>query len=715
MIQASGDTDSSGAAPVAPADPTPRPAPPRPPSGHGSRVMIAANDAPVPPHSQGDQPAGHGPAAAASQHEGTPAPAGATGAKGVVNAPTGPHLAAFPDPGHAPTGDATQGGDQTTLGMAAGGEGVTEDLADLAPAAGGVGVPNTGAAFTPYSPMPLPPGIDHLTQLDPTSLSFGAPEPFGLVLPLQLEALAPLSAPQPLPPVVGAEGGGQSILVQNVIGEHDPQSQPWPGDYLRGHESANNSSLVNGLDGANLTLHGDAHVAVQFESEAAGYRSMLGWYKVVDGAPVDPQLIWLDTSQSSQNVDGNPLVNGQPMTVDLGVLPEGTEIGFFLIANGWSSGPNLALLSGKTLDQINAGLGIADGPDGAGNLAITFGGQPLAGSVYYTSDPTLNPDDLQHALSGIDAPHAGWLHIAFEDLLNGGDHDYNDVLFRVQLGDYSYRVMSGDSFHGDVTITDPDSTMLISAQALAHGLGSGDTLSFDTGFAAGHGVTATPILDGAQVVGYDFAGTASLDDYATLLSSVTIHVDSSDPLPGSRSLDYQVTDDTGLSSNLAGTTFDVASDFLGTSHGDVLSGGNGPESFFGMGGDDTISGAGGDDRLLGGDGNDSLAGGGGADTFQFSLHGSAVPGPNDGADRVADFDRTSDVLKFTDVANVNGGGLDLSDLQAQTHVTDDGTNVTVTFDNGASIVFEGMGTAGHTITDISQLVDSAAAQIQVSG
>jgi Ca2+-binding RTX toxin-like protein len=186
-------------------------------------------------------------------------------------------------------------------------------------------------------------------------------------------------------------------------------------------------------------------------------------------------------------------------------------------------------------------------------------------------------------------------------------------------------------------------------------------------------------------------------------------------MPGSRSLDYQVTDDTGLTSNLATATFDVTSEFLGSSHGDLLSGGNGPESFFGMGGDDTISGGGGDDRLLGGAGNDSLTGGGGADSFQFSLHGSALPGANDGADRIAAFDYANDILTFTDVADVNGGSVDLSDLQAQTHVTDDGTNVTVSFDNGASIVFEGMGTAGHTIADVSQLVDSTAAQIQVSG
>ena len=126
------------------------------------------------------------------------------------------------------------------------------------------------------------------------------------------------------------------------------------------------------------------------------------------------------------------------------------------------------------------------------------------------------------------------------------------------------------------------------------------------------------------------------------------------------------------------------------------------------------------DMVDGGLGDDTLTGGpDGPDWFVFSLHDNDSPAGidgNDGDDIVTDFNRTTDVLRFTDVVDSTGGDA-LADLQAQTTVTDGGAggNVTVEFDNGASIVFEGMGTAGHTITDISQLVDSAAAQIQVSG
>ncbi|MGB8275515.1 MAG: calcium-binding protein, partial [Alphaproteobacteria bacterium] len=71
-----------------------------------------------------------------------------------------------------------------------------EQLAEIAPAAGpgaGGGPGNTGAAFSPYQPGPLPPGIAGDVPLPPTALGFGAPEVLPFVLPARLEEL--LAAP----------------------------------------------------------------------------------------------------------------------------------------------------------------------------------------------------------------------------------------------------------------------------------------------------------------------------------------------------------------------------------------------------------------------------------------------------------------------------------------------------------------------------------------
>ncbi|MGB8276112.1 MAG: DUF4114 domain-containing protein [Alphaproteobacteria bacterium] len=635
----------------------------------------------------------------------------------------GENLAILPDgfvppglvpPGLNPAGEDTDAGSD----QGAGPDDEAEALADIEPAAGGAGgasAANTGASFAPFDPLPLPPGIDHDDPLAPTDSVFSqadvltAPRLFAgpFAAPLQTEShetIVPPAEETHLAPVVAADGSGQSILVQHLVGEHDPDSQPWIGDHLRSHPGANNTAFVNGVVGTNLTLQGDAHVTVQFESESAGYQNMLGWYKIVDGQPTDPQLIWLNTSQGNENVDGNPLADGQPMTVDLGAVPQGTEIGFFLIADGWGSSANRSLLTGKTLDQINVKLDFADAPDANHNLGLTFDGHNLAGNVYYSNDRLLNPDHIEHTLSGIDQAHAGWLHVGFEDLLGGGDWDYNDVLFRVHLGDYPYDVVTGDSLHGHVTVTDLDSSVLVGAQVAADGLAVSDSLSFDSAFAAAHGITATTVFNGGIVTGFDFAGTAPPADYETLLSSVTIHTDPSSPTPGLRELSFQVTDDTGLASNLGTAHFTVGAEYIGTDHGDLLSGGTAGESLFGLGGIDTISGGDGDDTIDGGAGSDVLTGGNGADTF--------VIGPSQAlggdVDHVTDFHvgtgPDADRLDVSGVIHM-GVGDDVHDFL---NAFSDGTNthIEVRPDGAADgpTGWEEVAVFDHTVVDLATLL-----------
>jgi hypothetical protein len=177
------------------------------------------------------------------------------------------------------------------------------------------------------------------------------------------------------------------------------------------------------------------------------------------------------------------------------------------------------------------------------------------------------------------------------------------------------------------------------------------------------------------------------------------------------------------------THVNVSVDGSGTFFGDTLLGGSGDDALYGdfygiayndvnvnLSGDaslfaDRLDGGAGDDTLDGGLGNDTLTGGAGADTLLFSSHGSTTDGGlggNDGHDTVVGFDRANDILNFTDVLDTTGGNA-LADLEAQTTVTDGGAggNVTVQFDNGAEIVFQGIGTAGSTIDSIAELVTNA--------
>jgi Ca2+-binding RTX toxin-like protein len=128
---------------------------------------------------------------------------------------------------------------------------------------------------------------------------------------------------------------------------------------------------------------------------------------------------------------------------------------------------------------------------------------------------------------------------------------------------------------------------------------------------------------------------------------------------------------------------------------------------------DTLHGDDGANALSGGAGDDLLDGGLGADRFHFAALDLAG---GDGQDVIRGFERSADILSFSDLVDANDDGtIALDDLLASvTSVTDTGSggNVAVAFDNGASITFTGVGTGA--VDSLTDLVNDAATQIQVS-
>jgi Ca2+-binding RTX toxin-like protein len=163
---------------------------------------------------------------------------------------------------------------------------------------------------------------------------------------------------------------------------------------------------------------------------------------------------------------------------------------------------------------------------------------------------------------------------------------------------------------------------------------------------------------------------------------------------------------------------------FGEGGNDTLNGEENNDSLDGGSGNDTLDGNNNDDLLFGSTGNDSLTGGNNADVFAFDLHhnnSSIGDAFNDGDDRIADFDGAADILQFFNVLDSgDGGGITLIDLNAaissvvDSNGTAAGGDVTVSFDNDASIVFEGVGTT-TAIDSIDDLVTNANTQIIVSG
>jgi hypothetical protein len=160
------------------------------------------------------------------------------------------------------------------------------------------------------------------------------------------------------------------------------------------------------LDPSHLRLLTDADVRAYFVGEGAGYHNTLGFNTQGGGVTGgDPKLIFPDASSMQtylQSIDyaamrtpNDPLLPGD--FVDFGRLAAGTRLDFFLIANG------------------------------------VYGGRTV-----YSTDTSLNRDGLEHVISlhtrAFALNDSPYLILGFEDLWGGGDQDFNDVVFAVDVG-----------------------------------------------------------------------------------------------------------------------------------------------------------------------------------------------------------------------------------------------------------------------------------------
>ncbi len=165
-------------------------------------------------------------------------------------------------------------------------------------------------------------------------------------------------------------------------------------------QTVSNLSSIT-LDPSKLYLANDANVRVYFLGEGAGYHNTLGFN--TDGASIydgDPFLIFPDASSidsyypygdsTTWRNRSAPLLPGD--FVDLGTFSAGTQLDFFLIADGANGGSNI-----------------------------------------WSTDASVNADGLVHTVS-LAQPGSPYLLIGFEDLWGGGDKDYNDLLFAVDIG-----------------------------------------------------------------------------------------------------------------------------------------------------------------------------------------------------------------------------------------------------------------------------------------
>ena len=170
------------------------------------------------------------------------------------------------------------------------------------------------------------------------------------------------------------------------------------GDLVSGLSVDGSTAIA--LDPSKLDLVNAADVRVYFVGEKTRSHNTLGFNTVGgDITSGKPLLIFPDASEGRSRTESNPLRRGD--FVDLGALSGGTQLDFFLIADGARDGKNA-----------------------------------------FSTDLSVNRDGLAHAFTYAvqDSPY---LLVGFEDRYGGGDLDFNDLFFAVDVGKDNVAALSG--------------------------------------------------------------------------------------------------------------------------------------------------------------------------------------------------------------------------------------------------------------------------------
>ncbi len=219
---------------------------------------------------------------------------------------------------------------------------------------------------------------------------------------------------------------------------------------------------------AETTLHvaEDYTAKVIFEGETAGYRNSFGYYTIDadTGKISDVNIIWENASLQGS---GGDLQAGES-SVDI-PMAAGTEMGFFIVANGFSQNNFEGLSDGEYQFLDADGNQAAVDSDKPTLWYVSESGETIRinGHIYHTTQNEdqfeLNPDGMQHTTALLSLEDCT-ITIGFEDLYGGGDRDFDDSIFTLMVG-----LENTQAIHTQqVTSGDTTSTWLLSADDLAN-------------------------------------------------------------------------------------------------------------------------------------------------------------------------------------------------------------------------------------------------------
>jgi serralysin len=349
----------------------------------------------------------------------------------------------------------------------------------------------------------------------------------------------------------------------------------------------------------------DKAATITFQGESAGYQNTFGIYKVdKDGNFTSVQVVFPNASLKGS---GGELIAGRSF-VNLD-LAAGEQIGFFIAPNGFA----------KTGAAMNRTDGTWEFRDSAGQKASTRSGSDISlwfvpadgsaaiqvqtekGKLFFSRD-SLNHDNISHVRTVADEK-TGIVKIGFEDLLGGGDKDFDDVQFSIDVG-----VNNVASF---------PSTKVFSEVA------SDDTLRGGAGNDTIYGGSGKDKLYGGTEDDKLFGGSGDDQLWGE---------DGNDTIDGG-----------GANDRMWGGKGD-----------DVMAGGAGHDQLSGEAGNDTLNGGAGDDQFWDGDGNDIVNGGSGVDFVRVGRGNDTLNG-GQGFDTI-DFGGATSAMTINLAARTASGG-----------------------------------------------------------
>ncbi|WP_169570266.1 cadherin domain-containing protein [Sneathiella limimaris] len=394
-------------------------------------------------------------------------------------------------------------------------------------------------------------------------------------------------------------GGGNSIEIQEAGEVVDLSNMDmFPDLHTSGDaEQRIGTELFEEMvsDSENLTINYQSSVTVTFQGEIAGYRNSIGAYQISnDGTITGADLLWGDASSDK-------LEAGVSQATYDGI-ESGSTLGFFVIADGFGKLPGESY-TGDGNSFPSEGNWMFVSPDfdpntqnpadhlynintdnGVPKLIFVDGDGDIhtqSGNVYHSTNqeefnPDSNEDMREHFIAGVDQEN-GVLNFGFEDLYNGGDHDFNDGMFSAEIDVRDLMEAPNPLFSRDADgnssfeIEDLDSSELQQVVVTVTDIQDGDTLSLSGPYKIVDGMVQT--YDGQETgiaisidtVGdtttLSLSGDGDLDHYEAIVQNINFsNTSGSYDIAGDRSITVVATDSDGEVSEPLETVFSIAVD-----------------------------------------------------------------------------------------------------------------------------------------------------------